>query len=121
MKLSCLLLIALLSLGCGGYNAPAGANGMGVKAAANISALIPSSATAGGPGFTLTINGSNLATNAIVFFAGASMSTTFVTSNQLMAAIPASAIATAGNVQVYVNSAGNIYGVNSNTVDFTVN
>jgi hypothetical protein len=121
MKLSCVLLIALLSLGCGGYNAPAGTNGMGVKAAANISALIPSSATAGGPGFTLTVNGTNFATNSIVFFGGTSMGTTFVTANQLMAAIPASAIATAGSVQVYVNSNGNIYGVNSNTVNFMVN
>jgi hypothetical protein len=121
MKLSCLLLIALLSLGCGGYNTPAGTNGMGVKAAANISALIPSSATGGGPGFTLTVNGTNLATNSIVYFGGAPMSTTFVTTNQLMAAIPPSAIATAGTVQVYANSNGNIYGVNSNTIDFTVN
>jgi IPT/TIG domain len=121
MKLSCVLLIALLSLGCGGYNAPGGTNGMGVKAAANISALIPSSAAAGGPGFTLTVNGTNFAANSVVFFAATAMATTVVTSNQLMANIPASAIATAGTVQVYVNSAGNIYGVNSNTVDFMVN
>jgi hypothetical protein len=122
MKLTCVLLITLFAFGCGygsNYNSQTG--GMGAKAAANISALIPSSATAGGPGFTLTVNGSNLATNSIVFFGGASMSTTFVTSNQLMAAIPASAIATAGSVQVYVNSNGNIYGVNSNTVNFMVN
>jgi hypothetical protein len=121
MKLSCVLLIALLSLGCGGYNAPAGTNGMRVTAAANISALIPSSTAAGGPGFTLTVNGTNFAANSTVYFAATPMATTFVTANQLTATIPASAIASADTVQVYVNSAGNVYGVNSNTVNFMVN
>jgi len=121
MKLACVFVIASLALGCGGYGSNSQMGGTGTKAAANISALIPNSATAGGPGFTLTVNGTNFAANSVVFFAGTAMATTFVTANQLTAAIPASAIATAGTVQVYVNSAGNIYGVNSNTVNFTVN
>lgn len=122
MKLTCVLAIAFLTFGCGygsNYNSQTG--GMGAKAAANICALVPSSGTAGGPAFTLTLNGTNFAANSIVYFGGAPMTTMFVTANQLMAAIPASAIATAGSAQVYVNSNGNIYGVNSNTVNFTIN
>jgi len=121
MKLACVLVITSLALGCGGYGSNSQTGGMGVTATAKISALIPSSTAAGGPGFTLTVNGTNFAANSVVFFAGTAMGTTFVTANQLMAAIPASAISTAGSVQVYVNSAGNIYGVNSNTVNFMVN
>jgi hypothetical protein len=122
MKLTFVLLITLLALGCGygsKYNSQIG--GMGTGSAATVSALVPSSATAGGPGFTLTINGTSFAANSIVYFGGTPETTTFVTSNQLMATIPASAVSTAGAKPVYVNSAGNIYGVNSNTVNFTVN
>ncbi len=119
MKLTLVILITLCAVGCGNYNAPAGA--MGVTALAKVSELVPNSGSAGGPAFTLTINGTSFATNSIVFFDGAAQSTMFVTSSQLMAAIPASAITAAGSKPVYVNSAGNSYGVNSNTVNFTVN
>ena len=119
MKLAFVLLITLLALGCGNYKAPAGA--MGTTALANISALVPSSATNGGSGFTLTVNGTSFAANSVVFFGGTAEATTFVTASQLMATIPASAIANAGAKSVYVNSAGNIYGVNSNMVNFMVN
>ena len=122
MKLAFVLLITLFALGCGygsKYNSQTG--GMGAGAVANISALAPGSATAGGPGFTMTVNGASFASNSIVYFGGTPEATTFVTANQLMAAIPASAITTSGAKQVYVNSAGNIYGVNSNTVNFVVN
>jgi trimeric autotransporter adhesin len=119
MKLALVLLITLLALGCGNYKAPAGA--MGTTALANISALVPISATHGGSGFTLTVNGTSFAANSIVYFGGTAEATTFVTANQLMATIPASAISSTGSKPVYVNSAGNIYGVNSNTVNFMVN
>ncbi|MGH9529916.1 MAG: IPT/TIG domain-containing protein [Terriglobales bacterium] len=122
MKLTCVLLFTLFALGCGygsKYNSQTG--GMGGGAAAVISALAPASATAGGPGFTMTVNGTSFATNSIVYFGGTAEATTFVTPSQLMAAIPPSAINTSGTKQVYVNSAGNIYGTNSNTINFTVN
>jgi hypothetical protein len=122
MKVTFVLLIASLSLSCGygsKYNSQTG--GMGGGAAANIAALVPGSASVGGPGFTLTVNGTSFAANSIVYFNGAPVGTTVVTASQLMAAIPASGIATAGSKPVYVNSAGNTYGVNSNTVNFMVN
>jgi hypothetical protein len=122
MKLTFVLLVTFFAFGCGygsKYNSQTG--GMGGGAAAAVSALVPASGTAGGPGFTLTVNGSSFPANSIVYFGGTAQTTTFVTASQLMAAVPASAIATAGSKPVYVNSAGNIYGVNSNTVNFTVN
>ena len=120
MKLGYLFLLALFTIGCGSYHSNT-AGGMGAAAMANIADLVPGSATAGGPGFTMTLNGTNFATNSVVFFNGSAMNTMFVTGSQLMAAIPASEIAATGSKPVYVNSVGNIYGVNSNTVTFTVN
>ncbi len=122
MRFAFVLLITLFAAGCGygsKYNSQTG--GMGGGAAAAISTLVPGSATAGGPGFTMTVNGTSFAANSIVYFGGTAQATTFVSSSQLMAAIPASEISAAGAKQVYVNSAGNIYGVNSNTVNFMVN
>jgi hypothetical protein len=120
MKLCSVLLITILALGCGygsKYNPQTG----GMGAAAVVSALVPASATAGGPGFTLTVNGTSFASNSVVYFGGTAETTTFVTTSQLMATVPGSAIASSGSKAVYVNSVGNIYGVNSNMVNFTVN
>lgn len=121
MKLACLLFLAFLAAGCGYGSKYNPATGGMATAAMNITTLTPDNATAGGPAFMLTVNGSNFAANSVIFFDGTAETTTFVTGSQLMAAIPAAAIATSGAKSVYVNSAGNIYGVNSNTVNFTVN
>ena len=55
--------------------------------------LSPSTATAGGAGFTLTVNGANFATNSVVLWNGAVRATTYVSSTQLTAAILAQDIA----------------------------
>jgi len=54
----------------------------------------------------LTVNGSSFATNAVVNWNGAPQTTTYVTGKQLMAAIPATAIATPGTVPVTVTNPG---------------
>ena len=71
-----------------------------------ISQLSPGSTTAGGAAFTLTVNGSNFGTKAVVNWNGVaqSASTTFVTNNQLMLTVPASMIANSGNVQISVTN-----------------
>ncbi|HZV99039.1 MAG TPA: galactose oxidase-like domain-containing protein, partial [Methylophilaceae bacterium] len=66
------------------------------------SSISPSSAAAGGPAFTLTVNGSNFVSGSIVRWNGANRTTTFVSATQLTAAIPASDIAAAGTAQVTV-------------------
>jgi lipoprotein-anchoring transpeptidase ErfK/SrfK len=116
MKVISVLVLSMLAFGCGygsNYNSTP-AMGAGTPA---ISGLAPNTATAGGAGFTLTANGSNFATSAVVYFNGAPETTTYVTAKQLTAAIPGSAIAAAGTKAVYVNSGGQ----NSPSMNFTVN
>jgi Domain of unknown function (DUF1929)/Kelch motif len=79
--------------------------------------LSPSSATAGGPAFTLTVNGSNFVSGSVVQWNGAARTTTFVSATQLTAAIPASDISAAGTAQVRVV---NPDGATSNALTFTI-
>ncbi|MFB3906035.1 MAG: prolipoprotein diacylglyceryl transferase family protein [Acidobacteriota bacterium] len=67
-----------------------------------VTSLSPGSATAGGPAFTLTVNGADFVSGAEVHWNGAARSTTFVSANQLTASVPASDTATAGTATVTV-------------------
>jgi hypothetical protein len=120
MKLLSVLLIMMLSFGCGGYG-----SGSGMKPATpNISALMPDSATAGGGDFLLKVNGTNFASNSVIFWNSASVPTTYVSAQEVTADVPAADIAVAGNVSVYVNNPGTgVYamGANSNSVNFPIN
>jgi YVTN family beta-propeller protein len=87
-------------------------NSVGVTPLPSITSLSPSSVTAGGAGFTLTVNGSGFTSSSIVQWNGASRTTTFVSSTQLTAVIPASDIANPGTVQITVfNPTGSGIGV----------
>ncbi len=84
-----------------------------------VSSISPTSATALGSVFTLTVNGSGFATGASVQWNGVGKTTTYVSPTQLTAAIPAADIATGGMVKVgVVNVAPG--GGNSTTQDFTI-
>jgi hypothetical protein len=82
--------------------------------------LSPASATAGGPAFTLTVNGSNFVSASVARWNGSSRTTTYVSSTQLTAAILASDIVTAGTatVTVFTPAPG---GGTSNPQTFTIN
>lgn len=71
-----------------------------------IAALSPASMTAGGSAFTLTVNGTNFGSQAVVNWNGAARATTFVSGNQVTAAIPAADVATAGSAAVTVTNPG---------------
>ena len=71
-------------------------------AAPTVSSLAPNSATAGGPAFTLTVNGTNFVSGSSVRWNGAARTTTLVSATQLTAAIAAADIAVAGTVPVTV-------------------
>jgi len=96
-----------------------------------ISQLDPGSAPAGGAAFILIVNGSNFGSKAVVNWNGAPQSTTFITGNQLTVAIPATMIATSGDVKVTVTNPGttgnNMYGSGgtlaetSTPMTFTIN
>ncbi|MFZ3375029.1 MAG: hypothetical protein WA183_05700, partial [Chthoniobacterales bacterium] len=85
-----------------------------------VTSISPASATAGGPAFTLTVNGSGFITTSVVNWNGAPRATTFSSSAQLTAAISAADIATAGTIGVTVTNPGPGGGT-SNAKPFTVN
>jgi hypothetical protein len=130
MKTMSVLLLALVCLGCG-YSAPKSMPAQpGVMPA--IAQLVPNTANSGDPQFTLTVNGSNFATNAVINWNGAKQTTMRVTGSQLTTTIPASAVASPATVSVTVTNPGTagsvgVYGgggtasETSNAMPFTVN
>jgi len=88
--------------------------------APTVAGLNPSSATAGGAAFALTVNGTGFVNGSTVQWNGANRATTFVSATQLTAAITAADIATAGAASVtVVNSTPG--GGTSNAVNFPIN
>lgn len=83
-----------------------------------VTSISPTGATAGGLGFTLTVNGSGFVQGSQVTFNLNSVPTTFVSASQLTANIALSAIAMAGNPYVIVN---NPDGFASTPLTFTIN
>jgi len=67
-----------------------------------LSALSPASRDAGAPGFTLIVKGASFQPFSQVHFNGTPVSTAYVSSGELKAAIPASLIASPGKVPVTV-------------------
>jgi len=129
LKRAAVLSLTALTFACGYSSKPAPAVAGSMPA---ISQLNPNSATAGGAAFTMTVNGSNFATNAVVNWNGSAMSgTTFVTAKQLMLNVPASAISTSGSVRVTVTNpaitgtgpygGGGTLAETSSAVTFTIN
>jgi len=87
-----------------------------VSAQPAIESIAPNVAVAGGAGFTLFVYGSELGADAVVQWNGTALQTTHVSDAEVTAAVPASAIATAGSVSVTVVSGG----ATSNPASFTV-
>ncbi|GAB2581586.1 hypothetical protein GCM10027034_11210 [Ramlibacter solisilvae] len=85
--------------------------------APTLGSLVPSSATAGGPAFTLTANGTNFVAGSTVRWNGTARTTTFVSATQLSAAITAADIAATGTAQVTVLNPG---GAASAALPFTI-
>lgn len=75
-----------------------------INPALSVTALNPATALAGGAAFTLSITGSGFANGATATFNGAAVATTFVSTAQLNATIPASAIAASGTRTVRVTN-----------------
>jgi 6-phosphogluconolactonase (cycloisomerase 2 family) len=73
-----------------------------------VSSISPTSATGGGAAFTLTVNGSGFVQGSQVSFNMNNVPTTLVSSTQLTASIPASAIAMVGYPQVIVTNPGGL-------------
>ena len=67
-----------------------------------LTGINPSSAIAGTSSFTLTVSGSNFISGSIIKWNGTALTTTFVSTSQLTAAVPAANISTAGSATVTV-------------------
>jgi hypothetical protein len=76
------------------------------EAPPRITSTSPSTATAAGAAFTLTVNGSNFAVGATVQWNGQARTTTRLSASSLQADIPASDITQAGTAQVTVLNPG---------------
>ena len=85
-----------------------------------LSGFVPNSAVAGGPAFTITLNGMNFVSTSVVRWNGESRPTMFVNSTQLKAEISAANIASSGDKSVSVFSPGPGGGT-SETLLFLVN
>lgn len=129
VKIALLTTLIVLTLACG-YSSKTTPPTAGTVP--TITQLNPDSATAGGAAFTLTVNGSNFGTKAVVNWNGtAQNATTYVSGTQLTVAIPASLIMNSGTVQITVTNPGTpgtgMYGSGgtlaetSSPLDFAVN
>jgi len=99
-----------ITLACG-YSKPSGSGAGNMPA---IAQLNPGSTTAGDPAFTLTVTGTNFASKATVNWNGSTQPTTPGMAGQLTIAVPASAVANSGTVNITVTNpattSGGIYG-----------
>ncbi len=84
----------------------------------SLSSLSPTSATAGGPAFTLTVNGSGFLPGSTVQWSSQSLTTTYLNGGQLGAAVPSNLIGAPGSATVTVLNPG---GALSNALTFMVN
>jgi hypothetical protein len=85
------------------------------------SSISPTSATAGGAGFTLTVNGTAFVNGSSVYWNGVSRASTILSATQITTQITAQDIADGGTptVQVFVPTPGG--GLSSPALTFTVN
>src|SRR5439155_1696722 len=88
-----------------------------INAVPTISSLSPTCTTAGGPQFTLTVNGTNFVSGSTVRWSGTALATTFVSATQVTATVPAALIATAGTASITVVTP---CGGTSNAQTFTI-
>ncbi|PYM22709.1 MAG: hypothetical protein DMD78_13750, partial [Candidatus Rokuibacteriota bacterium] len=101
-----------------GGDAVAKVSWSGGTPAPTLTSLTPNNAAAGAAGFTMDLFGTNFATGATVLWNNATRPTTFVSTTQLKAAIPASDVAVASTASVTVR---NPDGQTSSALTFTIN
>ncbi|HEY2861953.1 MAG TPA: IPT/TIG domain-containing protein, partial [Terracidiphilus sp.] len=86
----------------------------------SVSSMSPASTPALGPGFTLTVNGSNFVSKSKVLWNGTALTTTYVSTTQVTAAVPTSGIAVPGTASVTVSNPTPGGGTASPALTFTI-
>jgi hypothetical protein len=127
MKLSIVLLLAAISVGCGYSPKPTTPQQPGTTP--TITQLVPPSTAAGSSQFTLEVDGTNFGGQAFVTFGGVKMTTTPVSATKVMATIPPTAVMNSGTAAVTVTNPGTPGGqygggtaaATSTAMNFTIN
>ena len=95
----------LTGSGCmmgGGHGGHGGGAGMQEMPGATLTSLSPSTVTAGGPPFVLTVNGSGFVAGGTIFVNGTGFPYNFASSTQVTVAIDGGSIANAGSISIVV-------------------
>ena len=98
-----LFLLSFFS-GCGGGNTDGGGGNPPPPAAPTLRSIVPSSVVAGASGVTIQANGTNFRSSSTIQWNASSLQTTFVSSTQLTATVPAYDVANVGTAQVTVSN-----------------
>lgn len=119
MRILGLLLLISVGIGCGsGTRNSNGSDprvGFGIIAP-SLTTLTPASSPVNSVPFTMTIQGSDFATDATVFWNGVPQQTTFVNAGQILVLVTETDLTFTGLAHIYVRTQG----LNSNTLDFNV-
>jgi hypothetical protein len=67
-----------------------------------LASISPASTNAGGPAFTLNVNGTGFLSTSVIEWNGTALSTSYVSAQQLTATVPAADVANAGTAQIAV-------------------
>ncbi len=105
-------LLVFCLAGCGGY----GSGPMNGAAVPSVSQLSPSSVMHGSATFMMTVTGANFGADAVVYFNGSPIQTSYSTTTQVTAQVPAADVTNTAMVPVYVRTNGQ----NSNSMTFTI-
>ena len=111
------VLCCVFTIGCGNpSHAPTSIGPTKVFSSSppSLATLSPNAAPSNSVPFSVELNGANFLTDAIIFWNGNPVSTTFVSSHQLLANLNSTNLMLSGMIQVYVRTGG----LNSNTLEF---
>jgi Tol biopolymer transport system component len=111
----------MLLVGCGGGTSGVASGGRGGDQTPQITSLSPTSATAGGAAFILTVNGSGFVSSSSINWNGTALSTTFHNGSVLTSSISAGEIASSGSAIVTVVNPASFGSIISNAVNFPIN
>ena len=118
MRLASIFLVIVFTFGCGDdpVNRSQAPHFGVVFTPPSLATLQPSSVPVNSPPFTMTVNGANFRTDALLVWNGVPQHTIFVNSSQLLVTVTDVDLMFVGLAHVFVRTGG----LNSNTLDFNV-
>src|SRR5271166_3370121 len=120
LLLTCFFSMVVLAGCAGGGSGGSGGGQQTNNPEPQILSFSPSSAVAGGPAFTLTINGENFMSASQVYWNGSLQTASFVSASEFQIQIPAADIANIGTATLNVVNPGP-GGGNSGFAEFSIN